>query len=514
MMKNICSPVFLFIFLCLAGISHFLSAQNSSYDFLKAYPVKTPDVLDSVRTNDPRPTLFLTDQQKKALHLDQIFQNDSAGLASVYLAFQVKLPYSFHSIVFRYFHGENEIFSILVNYSENYQVVDQQQLSFHNDQRNNFKGEGTILKDRIIIYQHNENRTSYLFYLFAPDGKMPQRVYKSIFHLINEGSVLDQRIVSARSGLNIRDSLGNKIGKFNFADAVFILEYSKDSTMIIDEGKQIWGRKAMVILDYEEYIDHLVVPSRDFEKGYVFEGFLYKSSKHHLHSNAERPEEGHPLYYYYSTQVSVSRTNYPMASIDIKEFMEIEKVNLGDYRRKILASETLEKEKYQLGNNSQFTLNFSNGTSRTFKDTTYEHSEYSPTNYYRQIPNPKLYGYYVIYNPFFEDSHVFILDKKNGEKAYTFEDYPFVSPNRKIAISLKVPYTYDDGTAAMEVVEMNKGKFRLRVMAQFINWNIPNDRQIYWLSDREFILRVKKVEAAYSNEEDAEFFYLKFRLRE
>ena len=133
MMKNICSPVFLFIFLCLAGISHFLSAQNSSYDFLKAYPVKTPDVLDSVRTNDPRPTLFLTDQQKKALHLDQIFQNDSAGLASVYLAFQVKLPYSFHSIVFRYFHGENEIFSILVNYSENYQVVDQQQLSFHND---------------------------------------------------------------------------------------------------------------------------------------------------------------------------------------------------------------------------------------------------------------------------------------------------------------------------------------------------------------------------------------------
>ncbi|MEZ4849812.1 MAG: hypothetical protein R3B93_14590 [Bacteroidia bacterium] len=511
-MKNTYSPVFLFIFLSLVGITHFLSAQNSSFDFLKAYPIKTPDILDSVRTNYPRATLSLTDQQKKALHLEQIFQNDSAGLASVYLAYRVKLPYEFHSLVFRYFHGKNEVFSILVTYSPDYAIMDQKQLSSHNDQKTNFKGEGTILKDRIEIYQHEGNRTWHHSYLFAPDGKMPQRLYKSIFHLINEGYVLDQRVVSARSGLNIRDSLGNKIGKFNFADAAFILDYSKDSTMIIDEGKKIWGRKAKVIIDFEEYIDHLVVPSRDFKLGYVFEGFLYKSSKYHLHSNAERPEEGHPLYYYYTSQVSISGTTYQMASIDIREFMDIEKVNLEDYRKKILASETLEKENYQLGELSQFTLNFANGTSKTFKDTTYEDSEYSPTAYYRQMTNPKLYGYYVIYNPFFEDSYVFILDKKNGKKAYTFEDYPFISPNREIAISLKVPYTYDDGTAVMEVVEMNQGKFRLRVNAQFINWNIPNDRHIYWLSDQEFILKVKKVGSTYY-EKNAEFFYLKFRLK-
>ena len=501
------------LFLQLIWFSLTLFSQNNSYAFLEKYPVKSLPFTDSIRVNQPHSELTLTNEQKVSLSLDDLLHEESSAFQSVELAYRVNISNQFHSLVFTYTKGIDNRFSVLANYDLHYKLVESKQISFHESQKEKSYGDGWLRPDLLTVIIYDGNRTSYRRFLWGKDGTMPQRIYKRYDQLLNEGLVVDQRVVSARSGLIIRDSLGKRIGKLNFGDAPYIVGYTKDSIKVVDEGRTIWGRKAKIVLDFQTFMDDLVVPSGKNNIGYVFEGFLYKSGNLHSRYRNETVDKSAPNFYYYTNNVIITRENYHSGRIDIREFFEIEKVDLEKYRSKIKYSETFRNSKLYTSQENTFTLKFENGTTKTYKDTTYLNHEYDPTDHNELVSCPTLPEYYVIYHSFFEDHDFFILDKKTGKKGYGFGDYPLVSPNRKTIITVKPPFSYDDGTAVMEVSRMNGDKFSFVLQTEFIHWNIPNDRHIYWLSDQEFILRVKEVENTFSNEGNAQFFYLKFRLK-
>ena len=186
--------------------------------------------------------------------------------------------------------------------------------------------------------------------------------------------------------------------------------------------------------------------------------------------------------------------------------MDIEKVAFKDYQDKVIKEETILGKQYNVHHMNEIRLDFTDGTKLTLRDTVYEDMEYSPTNHYELFTNKDLADYYLIFNSFFEESDFILFDKANGDTAHVFDDYPFVSPDRNMTVSLKAPITYQEGIAVMEITRFKEATFRFLVNAEFINWNLPNDKHIYWLSDREFMLKVRPVGKAYSNEEGISFF--------
>ena len=336
------------------------------------------------------------------------------------ISYRIHISDKFHSIIFSYFKGEQNRYSFLANYDINYKLVESKQISFHESQKEKSLGEARFMPNLLTVIIHNGNRSSYKYHLWGHEGTMPQRIYKRYDQLLSEDLIVDQRVVSARSGLIIRDSLGKRIGKLNFGDAPYILSYTKDSIKVVDEGREIWGRKAKIVLDFQTFMDDLVVPSEKNNIGYVFEGFLYKSGNLHAQDKFEDIDKSNPDFYYYTQNVMVTPGNYQMARIDVKEFFEIERVDLEKYRSKVKYSETFRNSKLYTTHQNQFTLQFENRTTKTYKDTTYMDREYSPTDHNELVSCPTLPEYYVIYHSFFEDHNFFILDKKTGKKGLWF----------------------------------------------------------------------------------------------
>lgn len=482
-------------------------------DLIAAAPIKTLPLLDSTSRQTKQHLSILGKEQLTALHLPQLKPAEASNMLDVRIAYRISLFEKYPTVVFSFRDTSYNVFSMLVTYDEQFQPLEHIVLAFDKKGPEVHRRIGYVRQKTLEVQTKKGNGTYYDRYLHAPDGTLRKKLYLEAKQLQEQGHILHQRVVKAHNGLTIRDSLGRRIGRFNYGDPLWVLEYSKDSIALMDDGSKVWGRKAKVVLNYNTFVDELVVPTGVNNFGYVFEGFLFKTGGFHSRYTEYNGSKNDRYHYYYTDYLSLSNYHYNEAPIDIREFMEIEKVDLSEYQDQIIAQEVFSYRNSYRENTKGIKMAFTNGTSRIYKDTTYQESEYSPSDHYELYDNRNWPNYFVLYKSFFEDSQVMLLNKSDGDTVYIFSDYPFSSPDKSIAVSLSVPMTYDEEVASMQITLQKEGQFQSLCMAHFINWNITKNTQIYWISENEFILKAQPTAAAHQRPKNPQYFYLKFTVK-
>lgn len=500
------------IFFSLLSFSGFAYAQplisNPDFTFLNDYPLQKLPYRESVETEFASQGT-LSAAQKEALYLNELLGAESA----VHIKYRLPVSARFHAIVFGYVDASQNPYALLVTYSADFKLVTSQVLAY------TIPGEPpTVAHSQVDVARFGTTITKrprawYSMFMFGHKGEIIERTYKTPEALIQEQVLIERRVVKAKNGLIVRDEAGNKIGKFDYAQEVYVLSYAPDSFAIVDGGRKIWGQKTKVILDFETFVDQLHVPDTTPTTGYIFSGYLYKNYQLDYRPITNAEIDADDLYRYYYTNGIWIGENWTEANVDIRQFMTIERVALSKYRNKVVLKDSVETNVYTVYKDGMLELPLENGKMLRLKDTVYISSEYSPSLHHELYKSPQLPKNYLVNRSFFEDSNFLIFDKTNGDTAATFIDYPFISPQKTVAISFTAPVSYDEGTALMQLQTIRSGEFRAILNAEFIGWNIPNKRVVYWLSDTSFILKAKEVEDNYSNEENAKFFYLKFTLK-
>lgn len=333
-----------------------------------------------------------------------------------------------------------------------------------------------------------------------------------------EMGALQMRTVSAINGVNVRDSLGSKIGKLEFGESVYILDYTKDSIAIKDNNQIISGRKAKVLtawssektkVNENQYAYKWFVKKEDI--GFVFEGFLYENNQ-----NAD--ENSLYDYNYLSTGVKGNESK-----IDLRELLDIRKVNIADFN-------ILEKEANIISapkkKDGSITLAFENSKKLVLKDTTYLNSEYTPTRTYDVFIHKDFPTSYMVSESMFfmPDIHTELI-MKTGDTLNVFQGYPYVSPNKNYAVLITYDQTECYHDTYFQVYKKNKeNKYVSMFLYTPQSWSYPFIKNnagsmdavfsFNWLSSNTFIIKVVNFIAdCYEPDQLSKPYYLKFEIK-
>lgn len=526
---------FIFILLSFSCKKHVSSVENklhnddftSAYDFLKTYPLQKAPIQDSIFFLKPKDVnndyLDMTLDEKKALKLDTILSFVQAGLKyydydkthqsynlskdyaldeklKIKALYRLDVSKNYKTLLLFNQHSNSGSFLSLINYSNDYKTI------FDIKVIANYR-----LKFEAAFYvSTNEfNLKSYYYY----DGKM---VTKFTSYVIDKNGKIEfkenkypiaqnTRAVKAKNGLIIRDALGNKIGKFDFGDAITVESYAEKDTTIIDNGKKIKGKLAKVILDYDAYLKQLLNPSIVYKVGYVFDGFLF--------NNEINEDEA----YRYA---GLSFNNKYVVPFNLKELFEIEQVKLDKYLNRIVKVPLIEDVTSLYKKNKLVTLKAENGKQSQFKDTTYQ-SEYSPTKTHNVLLDSNFKDRFIVgYHMIFSNQYYDFVSKTNGEILDTYiGGYPHVSPNKNYVVSID----YDMECPNERTLFLDKivdGKIIKTIEIYYsledylkLNFVKTTDKnEIYWLNNKEFIVNFWGATECYDNTEN--HFYYKYKIKE
>ncbi|MEI7596101.1 MAG: hypothetical protein WCK02_10165 [Bacteroidota bacterium] len=487
------------VFLLLLLFSGLISGQSkqSNFVFICKYPSAPTSIIDTIHKfeeNFGYPPLFnaLSMDEMKLLKLNRFPEiagkwfdygrsEIDLGYLSSKIVYKLELSSKFTTLLIYNRYGKMYEFYSLITYDSDFNAIDSKCLGMFTEHFEFlFYTEDKVIRTREKV----------------ADGWERVLTFKNL--LINESGLIDEQksiriyeekhgqLVKAENGILIKDSLNNNIGRYNYGDLAIIDKYFDDSTSVFSEnGKTIRTRKVRVILDYQKYLNSFLIPSEVNNKGYIYECDLFaiNYNMYQRFDYGEQSEEDE--YYYYMVNGAVigekKDVDISRQEVDIKEFLEIENVSLNAYLKKIIISETVSDKQYFRNEKNVINLNFLNGTSRTIKDTTYLESEMQPSSHFELFNNTNLNKQYLIYHSSFEDSWFDLLDNNNGDTIASFSDYPFISPNNKMVISVKTPYTDGVGTCFLEINKIVNGKFKHFISIDFANWNIANNK-IDWVS--------------------------------
>ena len=507
--KSIVMPVktalLTFIFWGLSTLYIKAQAYVDTASFLRSITIQSLPFKDSI-SNYPSATT-LSAKQKEALALESAIPARNLMPIEVNLLYKLDLSNEYITLVFGYvWHGAPH--HTLVNYTKTCKPIASVDLAYTNNSGQFQKCESLITQRDVAISQHYQpSSTRYNRFLFGHDGSIVPKVYKSLTELKHTGKLADVRTVKARNGLIAWNKQAKALDTIVYGADIYIITYQKHPAHSKD-------RTALIALDFFRYLDDLLVPSDSSNYAYVNESDLYRSGGFFASYAATGNDAEPATRFYYTHAITLKNAWEAVTDMDIRELLTIEKVNLEAYRKKISITETAPNPFNFPYLPKPFTLQLKNGERLRYKDSTYEGMEYAPTNHFQLVTHSSFKDHYLIYTSFFEDSRFLLLSKQNGDTSAIFQGYPFVSPNGTYVVSLKTPYTYGKGEAQLEIQTRVGQTYRFALNAFFAFWNLPNQLTIFWLAENEFILKVKDVEDAFSDEEEAHFFHLKFTISE
>lgn len=455
---------------------------------------------------------FLNQKQRDFLQIPKQFGKPELLKDRFWIVSKVEISTDFNSLIIAFYKADGGLEKHLINYDKNWDLIASQKLSsfIKEADKNSFDLDKQMLTfiDKKGAYSH------FRRFLISSKGEFTPMVYPTLESLRNNGYFAEIRAVKAFNGLVYRDSVGHRLGKFNYGDAIFIQSYSQDSIEITEKGEKIKTRKAKVILDMDAFYKHTALAEIAYPFAFVAEHFLFKNwfddSKY-----GEEYYEIHPedvLYReLYDNDFSSSGDNYSEAQINLLEVFDIRKVELEEYEKQIVSRQSFDAEFYQNQNNS-FNLEFKNGNKRELRDSVYSNMEYSPTQHFEKIEFPSQPNTILIFESFFEDSWFTLFNLDNGDTISQFDGYPFYSPNGKWIVSVNTPLSFSDETAALQLKYMNQGKYLTCVRVNFLDWNLPEVLEVIWISNKEFLIKVVRVKESYNDLTMRQPYYLKFKI--
>ena len=313
---------------------------------------------------------------------------------------------------------------------------------------------------------------------------------------------MPKRAIKNPDGVTINDSLGNLVKQLPFGSNAYLVDpvnenQSPDANIriVINTDSVTTGR-------------HFYVASSNI--GYVANKDLFA-----IQSTAE-PTTFHHQY----GRLQLGDQNEDN-EINLNEILDISEVRLSDYKSQILKESRVVPTQEKAKDDNELTLDFQNGQSLTLRDTAFR-SEYSPKLTYHSIVHPDFVEAYVVsQRMIFMEELITVLSKQNGDSMQQFVGYPHLSPNKKLSIAVVPDWTECIQDTFLEIRKLKSGRFEKYVRIYVDTWSYPfkmneqnlpvEDLAVYWLSDDEFILKVKNYEECHI-ENDIEIFYLKFKV--
>ena len=531
----------LFLLVLIVGISCREENENTNQpivesvntvDFLNGYELKTSPLIDTISFLQPKNKYNdfegLEFSQKQALQLDTIISITKRGfrfydydkshhlyhLSKEYaldkylktkIIHNLCVSKNFKTLLFYSVQANVGSFFSVINYSNDYKAILDVKIvyPYKTNSETVFYFYDSNFNIKSYYYDDGVMKTTYDYFLMDENGEISFKEKKSA---VRENT----KTVKASSGLIIRDSIGNQIGKLNFLDNVTIEKYSEKDTIIYDQGKPVKGKKAKIILDYQAYLKHLLMPSVSYKHGYIFDGYLFDSYC----------EENN----FANMYSGLSINGKEVLPICLEDLFDIKIVDINKYNNKIIKTPQIKDITKDHRQDKTLKITSENGEVIVFKDTTYN-SEYSPTKTFSLYQDKDFSNTFVVGSSMiFLNQNFKFIDKQTGEIVDTYEGgYPFVSPKKNYVVSID----YDVECPSQRTVFIDKIKNDKIEKSFMLFYNLEdyldsgfdsnkylNDtaEEIYWISNSEFIIKFMSNSDCYESSDHC--FYLKYKLKD
>ena len=509
-----------------------IAEKVKTVDFLNSYELKTSPLIDTISFLQPKNKYNdfegLEFSQKLALQLDTIISITKRGfrfydydkshhlyhLSKEYaldkhlktkIIHNLSVSKNYKTLLFYSVQANVGSFFSVINYTNDYKsILDVKVVyPYKTNSETVFYFYDSNFNIKSYYYDDGVMKTTYDYFLMDENGKISFKEKKSA---VREHT----RSVKASSGLIVRDSIGNQIGKLNFLDKVTIEKSSENDTIIYDQGQPIKGKKAKIILDYQAYLKHLLIPTVSYNHGYIFDGYLFDS-------------------YCEQTNFAYKNSGFSIKGkevlpICLEDLFEINVVDISKYKNNIIKTPKIQDitKDYKQDNTLKIIAN--NGEKLVYKDTTY-HSEYSPTKTFslyqdQDFPNTFLVGSSMV----FSYPNFIFINKENGSINDVYEGgYPYVSPNKDYVVSIDYDLEcLSQRTVFIDRIKNDKIEKSFMLFydledylesdfdtSQFLN---KTEEEIYWISNKEFIIKFMSNSDCYESSDHC--FYLKYKLKD
>ena len=533
--------IILFLLVFLVGFSCKEENENANkpiaenvnkVDFLNKYELKTSPLIDTISFLEPKNKFNdfedIEFSQKQALQLDTVISITKRGfrfydydkshhlyhLSKEYaldkhlktkIIHKLSVSKNFKTLLFYSVQANVGSFFSVINYSNDYKSILDVKIvyPYKTNSETVFYFYDSNFNIKSYYYDDGVMKTTYDYFLIDENGKIS---FKEKKIAVRENT----KTVKASSGLIIRDSVGNQIGKLNFLDNVTILKYSENDTIIYDQGKPIKGKKAKIILDYQAYLKHLLMPSVNYNYGYVFDGYLFDSYCEETN------------FAYKNSGLSIKGKE--MLPICLEDLFEINVVDISKYKNKIIKTPQIQDITKDYKHDKTLKIIADNGEKLVYKDTTYN-SEYSPTKTFSLYQDQDFSNTFIVGSSMvFSYQNFIFINKKNGDIKNTYEGgYPYASPNKDYVVSID----YDSECLSQRTVFIDKiknDKIEKRFMlfynlGDYLDSDFDTNKflnktaeEIYWISNKEFIIKFMSISDCYESGDHC--FYLKYKLKD
>lgn len=509
-----------------------IAEKVKTVDFLNSYELKTSPLIDTISFLQPKNKYNdfegLEFSQKLALQLDTIISITKRGfrfydydkshhlyhLSKEYaldkhlktkIIHNLSVSKNYKTLLFYSVQANVGSFFSVINYTNDYKsILDVKVVyPYKTNSETVFYFYDSNFNIKSYYYDDGVMKTTYDYFLMDENGKISFKEKKSA---VREHT----RSVKASSGLIVRDSIGNQIGKLNFLDNVTIEKSSENDTIIYDQGQPIKGKKAKIILDYQAYLKHLLIPTESYNHGYIFDGYLFDSYC------------GQTNFAYKNSGFSIKGKE--VLPICMDDLFEINVVDISKYKNNIIKTPKIQDITKDYKQDNTLKIIADNGEKLVYKDTTY-HSEYSPTKTFslyqdQDFPNTFLVGSSMV----FSYPNFIFINKENGSINDVYEGgYPYVSPNKDYVVSIDYDLEcLSQRTVFIDRIKNDKIEKSFMLFydledylesdfdtSQFLN---KTEEEIYWISNKEFIIKFMSNSDCYESSDHC--FYLKYKLKD
>jgi hypothetical protein len=127
---------------------------NLTFQFIEKYSVKTLPLTDSTNFDNFKDPPALTKEQSKLLKLEKIEPDKDVTFR---INYRLNISPNFKSLVVSYFPNEQELFTVLINYTNSFEIVDFKTIAYDEIAEGFIKTKSLISKDKIEVTQRDES---------------------------------------------------------------------------------------------------------------------------------------------------------------------------------------------------------------------------------------------------------------------------------------------------------------------------------------------------------------------
>lgn len=136
------------------GLLAVVSCKTNEYSFLKEYPKVTLPVIDSTNFSNHVEGKLLNRKQQKKLGLDFIFgEKLDRKKNKVGISYLPEISDQYTSVVYYFYIDNKEITSMLVNYDNDYKIINSQMIAYDEIVDGVLKTVGVIYSDKIVLQE-------------------------------------------------------------------------------------------------------------------------------------------------------------------------------------------------------------------------------------------------------------------------------------------------------------------------------------------------------------------------